>query len=71
MMTTLTTVGYGDYLPQNMYEYGLMCLIMLIGAGWFAYIMGSFNSAVQEFNDVTAGFDLLSALNIWIENLEK
>lgn len=48
-----------------------MCLIMLIGAGWFAYIMGSFNSAVQEFNDVTAGEDILAALNIWIENLER
>ncbi len=65
-MTTMTTVGYGDYLAKNVYEYALICLIMLVGAGAFAYIMGSFNSAVADYDNLNSGDDLLSELNIWI-----
>jgi hypothetical protein len=46
ILTTISTVGYGDYLPKNPSEYALLGIIMLLGVGVFAYIMGSFNSAV-------------------------
>ena len=38
---TLTTVGYGDVLPQNMAEYGLMIVMMFLGGFMWAYIIGS------------------------------
>ena len=38
---TLTTVGYGDVLPQNMAEYSLMIVMMFLGGFMWAYIIGS------------------------------
>jgi hypothetical protein len=49
MMTTLTTVGYGDYLAKNVSEYAMICIIMLIGTGVFAYVMGSVNSLIEDY----------------------
>jgi hypothetical protein len=63
-------VGYGDYMPKNVNEFGLIVIIMLAGVGCFAYIMGSFNSAVQDYNSLTSGDDNLSNLNIWLDSLE-
>ena len=49
----MSTVGYGDYLPKNTYEQALLSVIMLVGVVWFAYIMGSFNSVIEDFNSLT------------------
>jgi hypothetical protein len=70
VLTTVSTVGYGDYLPKNTYEFGVIALIMLIGVGFFAYVMGSFNSTIADYDELTSDNDVLSELNIWIEQLE-
>ena len=44
---------------------------MLVGVVWFAYIMGSFNSVIEDFNSLTGEQDNLSNLNIWIDELEN
>ena len=62
MMTTLTTVGYGDYLALNVPEMAMMCIIMLLGTVVFAYIMGSVNDAVEEYDDLNSGADKMSEL---------
>jgi hypothetical protein len=49
MMTTLTTVGYGDFLPTNVPEYAMICIIMLLGTGVFAFVMGSVNSLIEDY----------------------
>ena len=38
---TLTTVGYGDVLAQNISEYALMIVMMFLGGFMWAYIIGS------------------------------
>ena len=38
---TLTTVGYGDVLAQNIAEYALMIVMMFLGGFMWAYIIGS------------------------------
>lgn len=38
---TMTTVGYGDILPRNRYEYLACIAIMLISCGFFAYILNT------------------------------
>ncbi|KAH8097596.1 voltage-gated potassium channel [Aureococcus anophagefferens] len=38
---TLTTVGYGDVLAQNISEYALMIVMMFLGGFMWAYIIGA------------------------------
>lgn len=40
VMTTLTTVGYGDYTPLTKMEKFITIIIMIMGIGLFSYIMG-------------------------------
>jgi hypothetical protein len=42
-MTTLTTVGYGDYYPRTNIEIILAIIYMLAGVVFFSYIMSSMN----------------------------
>lgn len=50
MLTTLTTVGYGDDLtPKNVNEYMLMVWIMLIGVTFFAW---SVDQIKDRTNDI-------------------
>jgi len=41
-LTTLATVGYGDFTPQSNIERILGILIMILGIALFSYIMGRF-----------------------------
>lgn len=41
-LTTLSTVGYGDYFPISINEMILGILFMLVGIVFFSQIMGSF-----------------------------
>ena len=70
-LTTISTVGYGDYLPKNNSELALIILILLVGVGVFAYIMGSFNSAVTDYDSLNPDDENLSRLNIWLDSLEE
>lgn len=54
-MTTLTTVGYGDYLPITNLEKILAVIIMIVGIGFFSYIMGSFNDVLSNYEDKIGG----------------
>ena len=40
-LTTLSTIGYGDFLPKSSIEKMFVCLIMMSGVTVFSYIMGS------------------------------
>jgi hypothetical protein len=41
---------------------GLLVIIMLVGVGFFAYIMASFNSTIADYNEMTSGLDKLAQL---------
>ncbi len=51
MVTTLTTIGYGDLFPVNMYEYTLMIFIMLVGIAMFSYVIGAVHSAMASLDE--------------------
>jgi hypothetical protein len=69
IVTTLVTVGYGDYVPQKSSERVFIIIVMLIGIALFAYLSGSFHSAIFEYHSLTSE-DNLDDLNTWINSIE-
>ena len=55
MMTSLSTVGFGDYYPVNDYERILGSMILLSGVTVFSYIMMKLADMIINFNKFTAG----------------
>lgn len=53
ILTTLTTIGYGDMFPISVPEriYGI--LVQISGVAFFSYIMGKFISIIQGYNEKT------------------
>ena len=41
-LTTLSTIGLGDYYPLSNFERGMMCFGFLMGVAIFSYINGTF-----------------------------
>ncbi|OMJ88353.1 hypothetical protein SteCoe_9768 [Stentor coeruleus] len=71
ILTTISTIGYGDYHPQNVYEMGFILIIMLFGVTLFGLIMANFNSAIAYYTEATTGEDYIGSLNMWLHSLEK
>lgn len=71
MLTTIATIGYGDYLPRNVYEMACISLVMLFGVTLFAFISGSVNSAVTFYSELSSGIDYLGNLNTWLNSVEE
>lgn len=44
ILTTLSTVGYGDVIGTENIEYLFQMIVMIIGIGFFAYFMGKMNA---------------------------
>jgi potassium voltage-gated channel Eag-related subfamily H protein 7 len=53
---TITSIGYGDILPTNRSEHLLCVVFMLIGASFWAYIIGSACSILASLNVDTLAF---------------
>jgi hypothetical protein len=51
-LTTLSTVGYGDFLPQNHAEKLLMSFVLLIGVTIFSLIMNKLMDVMKDFKDI-------------------
>ena len=49
-MTTLTTVGFGDYSPFNYIEIIVDIIFMFMGVVVFSYIMSSVINIIQNEN---------------------
>jgi len=48
-LTTLATVGYGDFYPISDLERILALILMLCGVAFFSYIMGSFIEIISNY----------------------
>ena len=48
-LTTLATVGYGDYYPISDMERLIAVFLMLCGVAFFSYIMGSFIEIIANY----------------------
>jgi hypothetical protein len=50
VLTTLSTVGYGDLTPQTNSEKILGISFMIFGVAFFSYIMGNFNDVLSNYD---------------------
>jgi len=49
LLTTLSTIGFGDFHPRSDYERMAMAFIMLFGVAIFSYVMGNFIEILNKF----------------------
>lgn len=49
-ITTMTTVGYGDIVPQRNIEYIVSIVVMLLGASMYAFIIGNIASLMSNLD---------------------
>ena len=50
VLTTMSTVGFGDILPYNSTERVFTCCVIVLGTFVWAYIVGSFSSTLQNMD---------------------
>ena len=66
-ITTLTTIGYGDIVPQSQEEYVLVLIGMLFGATTWAYVIGSITLIVSTLDvEAVRQGQLLDQLNFFM-----
>ncbi len=49
-ITTLTTVGYGDIIPQTTFQIIYTIIIMMLGAGVYGYTIGNMAGLIANIN---------------------
>lgn len=70
-LTTLSTVGYGDYHPVSLPEMIYTCIVMLGGVAFFSYIMGNFIEIISNYEAKMGNLDKSDELSDWILSLDR
>lgn len=50
IITTFSTVGYGDFSPQTSYERIVVIFLEIGGIIFFSFAIGSLTTIIQKFN---------------------
>lgn len=71
VVTTLTTVGYGDFKGYTVYEYLFQIGVEFIGIGMFAMFMGQVNEFMDQVSNITDIVeDRIEDLDWWLHKLD-
>jgi CRP-like cAMP-binding protein len=69
ILTTFSTVGYGDIAPVNELEQAFSCAAMIMGAGIFTYGITCVVSALNTSNPITLELSRrMDLLNVYMKN---
>jgi hypothetical protein len=55
--TSLSTVGFGDYVPRSDSERLFISMVLLFGVLTFSYVMGNFIQIIDSLKKQNATFD--------------
>lgn len=67
-VTTLTTVGYGDFLPKTDQERGYAMLAMVIGSAFYGYIIGCITSLITDADiDKRTFNERMEVVQAWLD----
>ena len=56
-LTTLSTVGFGDYYPVSNVERVLQSIVLVFGVSIFSYFMGTFIELLEKFQNLNQELD--------------
>lgn len=70
-MTTLTTVGYGDFSPSNYTEIIVDIIFMFMGVVVFSYIMSSVINIIEKENEKMSSLNQSRDLKRWLTLLTR
>ena len=65
VMTTLSTVGYGDMFPISQFEMILGMVVMLAGTAFFGFLLGKFSEFITAQNAISAIDEETFKLHNW------
>ena len=65
-LTTLSTVGYGDFYAVSTIERLVSVVMQIAGVAFFSYIMDVFTNLVIQYNNKMGMVDRSPELNLWI-----
>lgn len=68
-LTTLSTVGYGDYVPISNTEKIATVIVMMSGVAFFSYIMNEFIEIIANREAKLGAKDRTPELASWIISL--
>jgi Ion channel len=71
VVTTLTTIGYGDYKGFTTNEYMYTMFVEFAGIAFFSFIMGSINNVFFSDDDLDMIEEQLERVNIWLVKLDN
>ena len=66
IFTTLTTVGFGDFVARSEVERVACTIILLVGVATFSYIMGQFINILLSFQNTIADNEDSENLSKWL-----
>lgn len=69
--TSLSTVGFGDYVPKNNTERLIASAMLVFGVSIFSYIMSEFVNMIKVIQNFYSDFDEGDNLNKFFVVLEK
>jgi hypothetical protein len=58
--SAVTSIGYGDIVPQNINEYAVCVVFMLVSGMAWAYIIGGICGIISTGDEVEKNFNLLN-----------
>jgi hypothetical protein len=65
-LTTLSTVGYGDFMPMSIMERGIGVLVEIIGVTFFAILVNNFTEVTVSFLNDNSN-NKTDELNLWFD----
>ena len=71
LLTTLSTVGYGDLYPISNEEQIVTLIIMMGGVAFFSFIMGKFMEIITNYQTKMGVEDKTKELMVWLTELQK
>ena len=70
-LTTLSTVGYGDFYPQSTLERIVGIIVLLLGVAFFSYTMGTFIEIITNYDQKMGVIDRGTDLHNWMTILSR
>ena len=71
ILTTINTVGFGDFLPFSDLERAYVMIVELFGVAFFSYCMGNFIEIIAGYEKRMGVADKISELQTWLTLLNR